>query len=306
MISFERANEYNNIFSEKYSNSNPKKSKNKDDEKVKIQENNENETYDINFTFSNGKIEFEKYSLKYKPEGKLVLKEMNFTINSGEKIAIMGKTGCGKSSLIYAITRIIEANTGKILINDIDISKIPLQILRKNIGVLSQNNYISEGTFLFNLDPSGKFSEYEIKDSLKKLDYWYNKDEKENYGLDDYIEENGANLSLAQKSLIGVTKLLLKKNCNVIIIDDLSSCLDDNMQEIVYKAIYSSFPYSTIIILTHIIKDFMEIDRVMTINNGEVAEFDTVENLKNNKKSLFYKLQENFMEEEEVENEEII
>ena len=306
MISFERANEYNNIFSEKYSNGNPKKPKNRDDEKVKIQENNENETYDINFTFSNGKIEFEKYSLKYKPEGKLVLKEMNFTINSGEKIAIMGKTGCGKSSLIYAITRIIEANTGKILINDIDISKIPLQILRKNIGVLSQNNYISEGTFLFNLDPLGKFSEYEIKDSLKKLDYWYNKDEKENYGLDDYIEENGANLSLAQKSLIGVTKLLLKKNCNVIIIDDLSSCLDDNMQEIVYKAIYSSFPYSTIIILTHIIKDFMEIDRVMTINNGEVAEFDTVENLKNNKKSLFYKLQENFMEEEEVENEEII
>ena len=306
MISFERANEYNNIFSENYSNI-KKKSKNEDNnyKKIKIEENDENHSYDINFNFSNGKIQFEKYSLKYKPEGKLVLKEINFTINSGEKIAIMGKTGCGKSSLIYAITRIIEANEGKILINDIDISTIPLQILRKNIGVLSQNNGISEGSFLFNLDPLGKFSDYEIKDALKKLDYWYNKEEKENYGLDDYIEENGANLSLAQKSLISVTKLLLKKNCSVIIIDDLGSCLDDKMQEIVYKAIYTSFPYSTIIVLTHEIKNFMEIDRAMILNNGEVAEFDSVDNLENDKKSLFNKLQLNFMEEEDMEKEEI-
>ena len=217
----------------------------------------------------------------------------------------MGKTGCGKSSLIYAITRIIEANEGKILINDIDISTIPLQILRKNIGVSSQNNGISEGSFLFNLDPLGKFSDYEIKDALKKLDYWYNKEEKENYGLDDYIEENGANLSLAQKSLISVTKLLLKKNCSVIIIDDLGSCLDDKMQEIVYKAIYTSFPYSTIIVLTHEIKNFMEIDRAMILNNGEVAEFDSVDNLENDKKSLFNKLQLNFKEEEDMEKEEI-
>ena len=320
MISFERANEYNNINSENYS-TNPKKQKNKKTEKenekneekmeenVIIEENEEKQEkegqkFDIDFTFKNGKIQFEKYSLKYKPEGKFVLKDMNFTINSGEKIGVMGKTGCGKTTLIYAITRIIESFSGKILIDDIDISSIPLQILRKNIGVLSQNIGILEGTLQSNLDPLGKYSEYEIKEALKKLEYWYNKEELENYGLNDYIEENGVNLSLSQKSLISVTKLLLKKKCNIIILDDLGSCLDEKAQEIAYKAIYSTFPYSTIIILTHEIKTFMEIDRVMTINNGVIAEFDTLDNLEKNKKSIFNELQINFTDEGNYENKE--
>ena len=201
----------------------------------------------------------------------------------------MGKTGCGKTTLIYSITRLIEPFSGKILIDDIDIRTIPLQILRKNIGVLSQNNWISEGTLLSNLDPLGKCTEDEIKEALHKLDYWYNKEEKLNYGLYDHIEENGTNLTLAQKSLIGVTKLLLKKNCCIIIIDDLG--LDDKTQEIVYKAIYTTFPDSTKIILTHEIKNYMAIDKVMVINKRTVAEFDTIDTLSNNTDSLFNVLQ---------------
>ena len=297
MISFERANEYNNIFSENYiTNPNPKKL-NKNEKNNEIMDDNKN-NFENNFKFKNGKIQFDNYSLKYKPDGKLILKDMNFIINSGEKIGVIGKTGCGKSTLIYAITRIIESCNGKILIDDIDISTIPLQILRKNIGVLSQNNNISEGTFLYNLDPLGKYSESEIKEVLKNLDFWSNREELDNYGLSDYIEENGTNLSLAEKSLIGVTKLLLKKNYSILILDGLGSCLDEKTQEIAYKAIYSSFPDSTIIIITHEIKPFMKIDRVMTINNGLLAEFDTIENLKNDKKSLFNVLQRNIVEEE--------
>ena len=292
MISFERANEYNNIISENYS-----KGQNKD--KVDNYE-QKGKTFQNDFKFKSGKIQFIEYSLKYKPDGKSIFNEMNFTINSGEKIAVMGKTGCGKSTLIYALTRLIESTSGKILIDDIDISSIPLQILRKNIGVLSQYNIISEGTFLSNLDPLDNYSEDEIKDALKKLDYWYNKEETEKYGLNDYIEENGANLTLAQKSLIGVTKLLLKNVCKILILDDLGSCLDDKTQEIVYKAIYSSFPNSTIIILTHEINPSMKIDRVMTINDGIIEEFDTLENLNNNKNSLFYKLQNYYNKDEEI------
>ena len=287
MISFERANEYNNISSEKYS-TNHKKSENKDEIENKVGQ---------KIKFTNGKIQFDNYSLKYKPDGKLVLNNINLTINSGEKIGVMGKTGCGKTTLIYAITRMIESSTGKILINDIDISTIPLQILRKNIGVLSQKNWISEGTFLSNLDPLEKCSESEIKEALLKLNYWYNKDELDNYGLNDHIEENGANLTLAQKSLIGVTMLLLKKDCSIIIMDDLGSCLDEKTQEIVYKAIYSTFPESTKIILTHEIKSYMEIDKIMIINKGLVEEYDTIENLSNNQNSLYNLLQKNYNEE---------
>ena len=287
MISFERADEYNNINSENYGRKKEKK------------EINEGIKFENDFKFKKGKIEFDNYSLKYKPDGKLILKDMIFTINSGEKIAVMGKTGSGKTTLIYAITRIIESFKGRILIDDIDISSIPIQILRKNIGVLSQNIYISEGTFLNNLDPLNKYSEYEIKEALKKLDYWYNKEESKNYGLNEHFEENGTNLSITQKSLINVTKLLLKKDCRIIILDDLCSCIDDEITlESVYKAIYSTFPYSTIIILTHEIKNYMEIDKIMTINNGIIEEFDTYDNLFNNKRSLFNSLQNNYFEDE--------
>ena len=288
MISFERANEYNNIASEKYLKSQ------KNDDKIIIEKSKGQNTYDIDFKFKTGKIQFKNYSLKYKPDGKIILKDMNLLINSGEKIAIMGKTGCGKSTLIYAITRMIEPFTGEILIDDIDITTIPLQILRKNIGVLTTKAWISEGTFLSQLDPLDEYTKDEIIEALRKLNFWYNNDESQNYGLKDIIDENGGNLSLAEKALMNITKFLLKKQYSIVILDDLGSCLDEKTQKVVYKAIYSSYPESTKIIITHQIKPYMKIERVMTINNGLIAEFDTLSNLKNNKQSLFNLLQRNF------------
>ena len=228
-VSFERANEYNNILSEKYH-------KNKND--------------DIN-------------------------------INNG------------KSSFIYAITRMVEPFTGKIIIDGIDISTLPLQLLRKNICVLCQNNAISEGTLLSNLDPLNKHTKEEIIKALEKLDFWFSKDESQNYGLNEHIEESGANLTLAEKNLIAVTKLLLKKNNSIILLDDLSSCLDNKMQKIVYEAIYNTFPKSTLIVITHEIKDFMKIDKVMSIQNGEIVEFGKLAELEKDKDSFFNLFQGN-------------
>ena len=282
-VSFERANEYNNIFSENYQG-------NKNDEV-----NNDDLDEQV---FKKGKITFEEYSFKYKLNEKLILNDINFTINPGEKIGIIGRTGGGKSTFIYAITRMVEPFAGKIMIDDIDISTLPLQVLRKNICVLCQNNAISEGTLLSNLDPLNKYTQEEIIKALEKLDFWFNKDENQNYGLNAHIEESGSNLTLAEKSMIAVTKLLLKKYSSVIILEDLSSCLDIKTQKIVYEAIYNTFPESTIIILTHEIKDFMKIDKVMSIQNGEIMEFGKLEELEQDKSSYYNLFQGNkFLEE---------
>ena len=286
LVSFERANEYNNIFSENYRE---QKSIFNDEE-----ETNNNNFNDDEQLFKFGNIHFENYSFKYKLNEKLILNKINCTINSGEKIGIISRTGGGKSSFIYAITRMVEPFSGKIIIDGIDITTLPLQKLRKNLNILCQNNAISEGTLLSNLDPLNKHSEEEIINALKKLDYWFNKDENQNYGLNDHIEEGGANLTLAQKSLIAITKLLLKKNSSVILLDDLSSCLDNRTQQIVYEAFYSTFPRSTFIILTHEIKDFMKIDKAMAIQNGEIVEFDKIETLKQDKKSFYNLLHGNY------------
>jgi ABC-type transport system involved in cytochrome bd biosynthesis fused ATPase/permease subunit len=143
-----------------------------------------------------------------------------------------------------------------------------------------------------------KYTEEEIIKSLEKLGFWFNKDENQNYGLNDHIEESGSNLTLAEKSMIAVTKLLLKKYNSVIILEDLSSCLDIKTQKIVYEAIYNTFPESTIIILTHEIKDFMKIDKVMSIQNGEIMEFGKLEELEQDKSSYYNLFQGNkFLEE---------
>jgi len=276
-IAFERTNEYNNIFSENYKGVNNKININDE-----LNINNDNEEI-----FKTGKIKFVNYSLKYKLNEKLILNDINFTINSGEKIGVIGRTGGGKSTIIYAITRMVEPFSGKIIIDDIDISTLPLQILRKNISVLSYNHGISEGTLKSNLDPLNKYTEEEIKLALKKLNYWFNENEEENYGLNDHIEESGSNLTLAEKSLISVTKLLLKKNSKIIILDDISSCLDYKTQKNVFEAIYSTFPESTVIILTHEVKDFMQINKIMSIQNGEIVEYGDAQELENDQNSFY-------------------
>ena len=285
-VSFERANEYNHIFSERYQGMKKDNIDINNNDK-NIDDDNEQEI------FKSGKITFDNYSFKYKLNEKLILNDINLTINSGEKIGIIGRTGGGKSSFIYAITRMVEPFSGRIIIDNIDIATLPLQILRKNICVLCQNNAISEGTLLSNLNPLNKYTEEEIIKALEKLDFWFSKDENINYGLNEHIEESGANLTLAEKNLIAVTKLLLKKNSSIILLDDLSSCLDNKTQKIVYEAIYNTFPKSTVIILTHEIKDFMKIDKVMSIQNGEVVEFGNLTDLEKDKDSFFNLFQGN-------------
>ena len=268
-VAFERSNEYNQIVPENYGGT--KEDINLDDDEQ---------------LFKHGKIRFENYSFKYKPDEKNILNNINLTINGGDKIAVIGKTGGGKSTLIYALTRIIEAHSGHIYIDDIDIETLPLQILRKNIKVLSAHQGIFEGTLLSNLDPLGKYSDEEIKSVLKSLKYYFNPDENQNYGLDDHIEEGGDNLTLAEKNLMSIAKLLLCKNCSIVILDDFSSCLDEDMQKAVFEALYSTFPTSTFLIISNEIKDFMNINKVMRVKGGDINIFDNIDELLKDKNAF--------------------
>ena len=109
-----------------------------------------------------GIIEFENYSLKYRPETEVVLKNLNFSINSREKIGIVGRTGAGKSTICLALCRIIEAFEGKISIDGVDISKFGLADLRECITIIPQEPTLFEGTLRFNLDPVGTISDLEL------------------------------------------------------------------------------------------------------------------------------------------------
>lgn len=148
-----------------------------------------------------GTIEFDKYSLKYRPDTALVLKNLSFNIKNGEKIGVIGRTGAGKSTLCLALCRIIESHSGRILIDGTDISTLGLEDLRQHITIIPQDPTLFNGTLRFNIDPENTHSDIELLDLAKQasLEKLITRDEK---GLDQQIEESGQNLSSGEKQLL--------------------------------------------------------------------------------------------------------
>ena len=149
MVHFERCEQYCNVIQEKYFPNKPKY-----------------------FNIISPVIEFKNYTASYRG-GEIILKKINIVINAKEKIGIVGRTGSGKSSLINAIFRIFESKEGQILISGIDISKISLVQLRKEICIVPQEPLLFDGTLRFNLDPKKKYDDYEIRQALDKVNcHW--------------------------------------------------------------------------------------------------------------------------------------
>lgn len=146
-------------------------------------------------------VQFKNFYLKYRPDTELVLKDLSFTIGHKEKIGVVGRTGAGKSTLCLALCRIVEAHSGAIFIDGVDISKIGLDQLREKITIIPQDPTLFNGTLRFNLDPKNIYSDEELLEltSQAALDKLIARDEK---GLDQMIEEHGQNLSSGEKQLL--------------------------------------------------------------------------------------------------------
>jgi ATP-binding cassette, subfamily C (CFTR/MRP), member 1 len=158
---------------------------------------------------SRGKIEFDHYFVRYRPETELVLSDINITINPNEKIGVVGRTGAGKSTLCISICRIIEKYSGGIKIDGIDISTVGLTDLRNRITVIPQEATLFKGTLRFNLDPENKNDDDEIMRLINKAGLT-DLTVRDNSGLDFNIEVKGENLSSGEKQLICICRAILK------------------------------------------------------------------------------------------------
>ena len=235
-----------------------------------------------------GKIEFINFSVKYRPDTEIVLKNLNFMIQGKEKIGIVGRTGSGKSTITLCLFRILEATEGKILIDDIDISTIGLDMLRNNLTIIPQDPALMEGSLRYNIDPLEKSDDNEILRVMQKIGFDYiikrNKD-----GLNQEIAEGGSNLSVGEKQLICITRAILRKS-KIIIMDEATASIDYKTEEIIQKAISELLNDSTFITIAHRIKTILGYDRILTLDNGQIVDYDTPKNLLNDKMSLFYEL----------------
>ena len=235
-----------------------------------------------------GKIEFISFSTKYRPFTPIILKKINLKINPKEKIGIIGRTGSGKSTIVMSICRIIESLEGQILIDDNDISKINLDSLRHNITIVSQEPFILEGTLRDNLDPLKKYNDNEILEILDSFSLFkdINSNDKR---LNIKIKEGGSNLSIGEKQLICFARGALKKS-KLIILDEATSSMDVHTEEIIQKNMKTLFEDCTVIMIAHHIQMVNKCQKIVVLDNGEIVECDTYENLMDNKNSKFYSL----------------
>ena len=235
-----------------------------------------------------GKIEFINYSVKYRPDTEIVLKNINFTINPKEKIGIVGRTGSGKSTITLCLFRIIEPLSGKILIDDVDITKIGLDKLRKNLTIIPQDPALMEGTLRYNIDPLNLNKDIDIINIMEKIGFNYII-ENNPLGINQIIQEGGSNLSVGEKQLICITRAILRKS-KIIIMDEATANIDYQTEEIIQKAINEILNNSSVITIAHRIKTIINSDKIIVLENGEIVDFDTPKKLLENKNGLFYNL----------------
>ncbi|KAH9031752.1 ABC transporter [Lactarius pseudohatsudake] len=261
---------------------------------------------------SNGKLEINEAVLKYRPELPLVLKGLSMSVEGGEKIGIVGRTGAGKSSIMVALFRIVELVSGSINIDGVDISKLGLNDVRNAISIIPQDPTLFSGSLRSNLDPFGQHDDARLWDALRrsylveeaKLD-----GEEEQLGtgattpnaprftLDSPIDEEGSNLSIGQRSLVSLARALVKDS-KILILDEATASVDyetdrkiqetivnefrdshDSMHcPYVVRYLFAAFPRSDFAFLDRL-QTIISYDRICVLDNGKIAEFGVPEDL---------------------------
>jgi len=226
--------------------------------------------------------------LRYLPNAPLVLKDVTFSVNGGEKLGVVGRTGSGKSSLVLALFRIVEPAAGKIIIDGIDINTVGLNDLRLKLNIIPQEPALFEGTIRDNLDPLGVHTDEEIWESLEKCllaDVISQKEEK----LDTLVAAKGENWSMGQRQLICLGRVLLRRS-RILILDEATASVDTQTDLLLQNTIKTEFADCTVISIAHRIPTVMSCDKVLVLDAGQVKEFGSPKFLLEQSSSLFKSL----------------
>uniref|UniRef100_A0A8C0IDI0 MRP3 protein n=1 Tax=Bubo bubo TaxID=30461 RepID=A0A8C0IDI0_BUBBB len=236
---------------------------------------------------SRGELEFVNYSVRYRKGLDLVLKDLNLQVHGGEKIGIVGRTGAGKSSMTLCLFRILEAVKGEIKIDGVKISEIGLHDLRSRLTIIPQDPVLFSGTLRMNLDPFNKYSDEEIWKALE-LSHLKRFVSSQPSMLDYECSEGGENLSVGQRQLVCLARALLRKT-RILILDEATAAIDLETDDLIQMTIRTQFEDCTVLTIAHRLNTIMDYTRVLVLDNGTIAEFDTPASLIASK-GIFYSM----------------
>ena len=238
-----------------------------------------------------GKIEFEKVHFAY-DEKQEVLKGIDFKVNPGETVAIVGATGAGKSTIISLITRLYDINSGKIMLDGVDIRDYELYNLRSHIGVVLQDVFLFHGSIFENLTLGDEDITLEkIKKAAREIEVDEFIEKLPN-GYDYVVSERGSSISLGQRQLLSFLRAYLS-DPKILILDEATSSIDHESEKLIQRATEKITKNRTSIIIAHRLSTIEKADKIIVMDHGLIVEEGTHQELlaKNGYYSLLYKAQ---------------
>lgn len=265
-----------------------------------------------------GVIDMENVQMRYRPDLPLVLRGLNLHIQHGEKLAVVGRTGAGKTSITAALFRLVSDGlaAGSIKIDGTDISTVPLSSLRASISVIPQDPTLFRGTIRSNLDPFDKKTDLELWSALNQagmgagpvshlseetpgslrteaesnLDLGFQKHlevpKLSGVALDSAVEEGGVNFSQGQRQLLALARVLIQ-DCHVVVFDEATSSIDLETDSFIQDAMMRHLTDKTVITIAHRLRTILHYDRVLVMDRGMIVECDHPYNLWRRSDTLF-------------------
>ncbi|KAJ6612057.1 P-loop containing nucleoside triphosphate hydrolase protein [Mycena sp. CBHHK59/15] len=230
---------------------------------------------------SAGSLTFLDFSMKYREDLPLALKNLSFTLQGRLKIGICGRTGSGKSSTVLALFRGIDQNlvTGKIVIDGLDISTVPLKQFRDSMSIVTQDPFLWHGTIRENLDVTNAYTDAEI---------WETQTGRDDDKLDHLVVDEES-FSKGQRQLLCLGRALLRKK-KIIVLDESTSSMDHITEEKIHHIVNTQMQGLTVLAIAHRISTIDNYDKILVLDSGSVAEFDNPKVLLSNPESRFARL----------------
>ncbi|KAI8324897.1 hypothetical protein GQ54DRAFT_255639 [Martensiomyces pterosporus] len=245
-----------------------------------------------------GRISVEDLELRYAENLPPVIRGISFEVNPREKVGIVGRTGAGKSTLTLAMFRFMEASSGRIVVDGVDISQIGVGDLRSRLTIIPQDPVLFTGTIRSNLDPFNEHADDELWLALRRAHLLGDDDSAQQHSggvvtlsrtitdLEMVVTENGSNFSQGQRQLIALARALVKRT-RVIILDEATASVDFDTDAKIQTTIRNEFTDSTLLCIAHRLRTIVDYDKVLVLDHGEVVEYDTPYNLLLKEEGLF-------------------
>ncbi|MGF7056556.1 ABC transporter ATP-binding protein [Brassicibacter mesophilus] len=233
----------------------------------------------LNVSHIDGKVEFKNLSFKYPGSENYAIRNIDVNIEKGRTLAIIGRTGSGKTTLVNLLLRLFNTSEEKILVDGIDINKIPLKILRENIGYVSQDSFLFSNTIKENIAFAFEdtISDEEIINAAKAAELYDNVMEFPDK-FDTMLGERGVTLSGGQKQRTAIARSIIKKP-SILILDDSLSAVDTQTEEKILNSLKDIMNTCTTILIAHRISTIKNADEIIVLDDGNIVERGTHEEL---------------------------